>query len=89
MLTANGNQKFVLCITDAFTKYATVTAIQNKNAVTVADAIFKKWFCKFGIPAQIHMDSRKEFINKLTAEMLELPNVSTLKHHQHTQNATH
>ncbi len=44
MLTANSNKKFVLCITDAFTKYAVVMAIPNKNAETVADAIFKEWF---------------------------------------------
>ena len=59
MLTADSNKKFVLCITDAFTKYAVVTSIQNKNAETVADAIFKEWFCKFGIPAQIHTDKRQ------------------------------
>jgi len=76
MLTADSNKKFVLCITDAFTKYAVVTSIQNKNAETVADAIFKEWFCKFGIPAQIHTNGGKEFVNKLSAEMMELMNVS-------------
>jgi hypothetical protein len=35
MLTADSNKKFVLCITDAFTKYAVVTAIANKEAETV------------------------------------------------------
>jgi len=64
MLTANSNKKFVLCITDAFNKYAVVTSIQNKNAETVADAIFKEWFCKFGIPAQTHMDGGKEFVKQ-------------------------
>ncbi len=59
MLTADSNKKFVLCITDAFTKYAVVTSIQNKNAEIVAEAIFKERFCKFGIPAQIHNDGRK------------------------------
>ncbi len=79
MLTADSNKKFVLCITDAFTKYAVVTSIQNKNAETVADAIFKEWFCKFGIPAQIHTDGRKEFVNKLSAKMMELLNVAHTK----------
>ncbi len=79
MLTADSNKKFVLCITDAFTKYAVITSIQNKNAETVADAIFKEWFCKFGIPAQIHTDGGKEFVNKLSAEMMELMNVSHTK----------
>jgi hypothetical protein len=79
MLTADSNKKFVLCITDAFTKYAVVTSIQNKNAETVADAILKEWFCKFGIPAQIHTDGGKEFVNKLSAEMMELLNVAHTK----------
>jgi transposase InsO family protein len=79
MLTADSNKKFILCITDAFTKYAVVTSIQNKKAETVADAVFKEWFCKFRIPAQIHTDSGKEFVNKLSAEMMELLNVAHTK----------
>jgi hypothetical protein len=75
MLTADSNKKFILCITDAFTKYAVVTAITNKEAETVVDAIFKDWFAKFGIPAQIHTDGGKEFVNKLSAELFQLLNV--------------
>jgi transposase InsO family protein len=79
MLTADSNKKFVLCITDAFTKYAVVTAIANKEAETVADAIFKDWFAKFGIPAQIHTDGGKEFVKKLSAELFQLLNVRHTK----------
>jgi hypothetical protein len=67
------------CITDEFTKYAVVTSIQNKNAKRVADAIFKEWLCKLGIPAQIHTDGGKEFVNQLSAEMMELLNVAHTK----------
>jgi transposase InsO family protein len=79
MLTADSNKKFVLCITDAFTKYAVVTAIANKEAETVADAIYRDWFAKFGIPAQIHTDGGKEFVNKLSAELFQLLNVRHTK----------
>jgi hypothetical protein len=58
-----------------------VTAIANKEAETVADAIFKDWFAKFGIPAQIHTDGGKEFVNKLLAELFQLLNVR----HTHPQ----
>ncbi len=51
MITADSNKKFVLCITDAFSKYAVVTAIASKDAETVADAIYRDWFLKFGILA--------------------------------------
>ncbi len=72
-------KKFVICITDAFTKCTVVTLLQIKNAKTVADAIFKEWFCKFGIPAQIHTDGGKEFVNKLAAKIVELLNVAHTK----------
>ncbi len=45
----------------------------------MADAIYKDWFAKFGIPAQIHTDGGKEFVNKLSAEMMELMNVAHTK----------
>jgi hypothetical protein len=72
-------QKIVLYITDAFTKYAVVTAITNKEAETVADTIYKEWFSKFGIPAHIHTDIGKEFVNKLSAELFLLLKVSHTK----------
>jgi len=64
MIIADSNKKCVLCITDAFTKYAIINVIVNKDAETVADAIYKEWFSKFGILAQVHTDGGKEFINK-------------------------
>jgi transposase InsO family protein len=79
MLTADSNKKFVLCITDAFTKYAVVTAIANKEAETVVDAIYIDWFAKFGISVQIHTDGGKDFVNKLSAELFQLLNVRHTK----------
>jgi hypothetical protein len=69
MITVDSNKKFVLCITDGFTKYAVVTAIASKDAETVADAIYKDWFSKFRIPAQIHTGGGKEFVNKLSEDL--------------------
>jgi hypothetical protein len=53
--------------------------VENKEAETVAKAIFSEWFCKFGIPAQIHTDGGKEFVNKLSNELFTLLNVSHTK----------
>jgi hypothetical protein len=78
MITADSNKKFVLCITDAFTKYAVVTAIANKETEMVVDAIYRDWFSKFGIPAQIHTYRGKEF-NKLLEELFQLLNVRHTK----------
>jgi len=67
MITADSNKKFVLWITDAFTKNAVVMVIANKDAETVADTIYEDWFSKFDILAQIHTNGGKKFMNKLSA----------------------
>ena len=54
-------------------------AVENKEAETVAKAIFSEWFCKFGIPAQIHTDGGKEFVNKLSNELFTLATLITQK----------
>ncbi len=79
MLGTDKKSAYILCITDAFTKYAVVAKIDNKAAETVARAIFNNWFCKFGILVQIHTDGGKEFVNELAAELFELLNVKHSK----------
>ena len=62
----------ILCITDAFTKYAEVIAIPDKSAPTVANQLMINWFCRYGTPIQIHSDNGKEFVNNLAKELFTL-----------------
>ena len=52
--TSERSNKFILCITDAFTKYAEVISIPDKKAVTLSNEIFTNWICRFGSPLQVH-----------------------------------
>ena len=70
--TSSQGKKFVLCLTDAFTKYAVMLAIDNKEATTVAKAIFENWICKFGTPLEFVSDNGKEFCNNLAKELYAL-----------------
>jgi Integrase zinc binding domain/Integrase core domain len=79
MVDATQKSAFILCITDAYTNTTVVISIPNKDAQTVAKAIFEQWLCKVGIPAQIHIDGGKEFVNKLMAELCELLNAQHTK----------
>jgi hypothetical protein len=45
--TTSGDKKFILCLTDAFTKYVQLVTIPNKEAFTVATAILNLWICLF------------------------------------------
>jgi hypothetical protein len=70
--TSSEGKKYVLCITDAFTKYAEMLAIDNKEAPTVAKAIFEKWVCRFGTPLEFVSDNGREFCNNFTKELFKL-----------------
>ncbi len=69
--TSDMGNKYILTITDAFTKYSEIVAIPNKEAETVADAVFTKWICRYGCPSIVHTDGGKEFINKIATELYQ------------------
>jgi len=69
--TSTNNKKYILCMTDAFSKYVELIPLPNKEALTVASAIFARWICRFGSPLQITTDGGKEFTANLTNELLK------------------
>jgi hypothetical protein len=78
--TSESSKKFILCMTDAFTKYVELVALPNKEALTVTSAIFNRWICRFGLPLEIVTDQGREFNNKLSEELYSLLRL----HHQTT-----
>ncbi len=46
-------------MTDALTRYVKLVRLQNKEATTLAEAIFDKWFCCFGAPLDLITDQGK------------------------------
>ena len=68
-----------MCITDAFTKYVELVAIDNNKATTVAEAIFEKWFCRYGIPMEIVTDGGTEFCAKVSEEVIKRMGAMHLK----------
>ena len=66
------NQKrFVLVITDAFSKYTKLVTIPNKMEQTVATNFITNWCHIFGYPLSIVTDQGKEFTNSLLAAILK------------------
>jgi transposase InsO family protein len=66
--SANGN-KWIIVITDAFSKYSLAVPIPTKDAKTVAKAIFDRWLVLFSIPLQILTDQGKEYSNEVMQEL--------------------
>jgi hypothetical protein len=71
---ADGDRKFILCITDAFTKYVELVVLPNKEALTVATAILNRWICRHGLPLEFLTDQGKEFTNKMAQHLFEALN---------------
>jgi len=59
--TYENRKKFILCITNAFTKYVQLMVLPNKEAATMAAAIFNHWKCWIGVPVNVITDQGKEF----------------------------
>jgi transposase InsO family protein len=70
--TSGAGKKYIMVLTDAFTKYAEVIAIENKEAPTIARCFFEKWICRFSSPARCITDQGKEFCNKLLDEVCKI-----------------
>ena len=85
--SSSGKQKFVLVITDALTKHVSLTAIEHKDADTVAKGILDNWVYMFGVPKKIVTDQGNEFCNDLQKALwraLQLEHKVTTPYHPQT-----
>ena len=71
-LRGDHNFKYVAVITCAFSRWTEVVAIENKEATTVAKAIFEEWVCRKGVPKLLVSDNGKEFANNILTELCKL-----------------
>ena len=56
-----------------------LVALENKEADTVAEALFEKWFCRYGIPLDIVTNRGKEFCAELSEALFKKLGTSHLK----------
>jgi hypothetical protein len=82
--TSNGDKKFILCITDAFTKYVELVVLPNKEVLTVVTALLNRWICRHGLPLEFITDQGKEFTNKMAEQLftsLDVRHSTTASYH--------
>ncbi len=66
---ADGDRKFILCVTDALPKYVELVVLPNKEALMVGTAILNRWICRHGLPLEFVTDQGKEFTNKMAQHL--------------------
>ena len=64
--------KYVLVISDYFTRWAEAVSLPNQEASTVAQALMNEWICRYGAPESIHTDQGRNFESKLFSELCDL-----------------
>ncbi len=69
--TSEGGNKMVLIITDAFTKWTEIVAMEDKSAASVSKAFFEKWIVKFSVPLVIVTDRGREFNNEMMNKLCD------------------
>ena len=67
-VTPNGN-KYLLVVTDYFSKWVEVLPVPNQKAETVAEVLVNAVFSRFGIPSELHTDQGRNFESLLIAEL--------------------
>ena len=62
---SDAGNRYILTFIDALTRYGIAVAVPNKEAHTIARAIFEKVFCIFGFIEQLVTDNGGEFSNNV------------------------
>jgi len=70
--TTPQDNKYVLCITDYFTKFIVAMALPVCSASVTAEALFKDYICRFGVPKAIISDQGTSFKNQLMHSLSKL-----------------
>ena len=72
--TYKGN-KYVIVVTDYFTRYAEAYGVPDIEAQTVADKLLEEFICRYGLPLQIHTDQGSQFTSDLFMQMCKKLNI--------------
>jgi transposase InsO family protein len=62
-ITTRGN-RFVLCITDRFSKMSVAVPLKNQSTSVVAQILVDRWIAVFGIPVTLLSDNGPAFASK-------------------------
>ena len=60
-LIPDRSYKYVMVMTDGFSKFLKLQPLPDKMAESVVDAFFTTWICEFGVPEIIVTDGGREF----------------------------
>ena len=70
-VTDEGN-RYILVVSDYFTKWVEAYPLKDMEAKTVAETLVEEFICRMGVPMIIHSDQGRNFESKLFQQMCAL-----------------
>ena len=67
--------RYILTCEDGYSRFVNAIPIKNKEAITVARALYDNYISIFGAPYQIHSDMGTEFTNRIMTELADKWNI--------------
>uniref|UniRef100_A0A3Q3IN77 Gypsy retrotransposon integrase-like protein 1 n=1 Tax=Monopterus albus TaxID=43700 RepID=A0A3Q3IN77_MONAL len=64
--------RYVLVVSDYFTKWVEAFPLPNDQAVTVAEVLASQWVCRYGAPQTLHSDQGRNFESEVFKAMCSL-----------------
>ena len=77
-MTSQGN-KYILVITDLFTKWVKAFPLKDTTAITLATAMLNEVVCRYGVPSCIHSDQGANLCSNVVYSLCELLGIATTK----------
>ena len=72
MYTADPIKYWVVLMVDYFTKIAEFTPITGKDPLSVSNAFYTQWVCRYGLPEHVTSDNGTEFAGHFSAMLTRL-----------------
>lgn len=73
-VTHDGN-KYILVVTDLFTKWVEAFPLKETSSVTLAKVLVDEVICRFGVPKSIHSDQGANFCSEVIVTMCKMLNI--------------
>jgi hypothetical protein len=64
--------RYILVVTDYFTKWAEAYPLRNQEAETVARVLVEQFICRFGVPLSLHSDQGSNFESNVFQSVCKL-----------------
>jgi hypothetical protein len=71
-VTSQSGNSYIMVVGDAVSKWCEAYPVPDMTAYTVADVLSTQWFCKMGVPSQLHTDQGRCFESELFKELCEI-----------------